>query len=97
MAKQFPVGFPVCYETPSLKPMKLIKSEEFHSKDSVMMFSVAMWSVHKKFTAPAPSPSLLVLFFSGYQHTPALGETKKQTSLQKKEEKRSNPHHICPT
>ena len=43
-----------------------------------------------------PSLRLPVLFFSGYQHTPALGEMKLQISSQKKEGKRSNPHHICP-
>ena len=45
----------------------------------------------------ALSLRLPVLFFSGYQHTQALGEMKQQISSQKKEGKRSNPHHICPT
>ena len=44
-----------------------------------------------------PSLKLPVQFFSGYQHTLALGEMKWQISSQKKEGKRSNPHHMCPT
>ena len=44
-----------------------------------------------------PSLKLPVYFFSEYQHTPALGEMKWQISSQKKEGKRSNPHHICPS
>ena len=45
----------------------------------------------------APLLSLPVLFFTGYQHTLALWEMKWQISSQKKEGKRSNPHHTCPT
>ena len=45
----------------------------------------------------APSLRLPVLFFSGYQHTPAFEKMKQQISTQKKEEERSNSHHICPT